>query len=318
MTANPMRRFLEILRGAALLQESNEQSDGQLLTRFVEDRDHLALETLVHRHAPMVWSVCRRNLTRHDDAEDAFQATFLVFLRKAASLRWRELLANWLYGVAYQNCRKVRQTAAKRPAPLPTPDPPMLAPDDGFGPELLTQLDRELSRLPKKYRSAIVLCHLQGKSLRDAAEQMRVAEGTVGSRLARGREMLARRLARPGLTVSATSVAAVLTAQAASAAVPETLLGNTINAATLLASGETVTAGLLSAEGCPLTEGVLHAMRMARCKTSSLVVLLATLVLGGGMAAYHTAAVGQQETETPAPPLVAAPPRGFPEHSKLA
>jgi RNA polymerase sigma factor (sigma-70 family) len=304
MTANPMRKFLDILRGTALLQEGKEQSDGQLLTRFVEDRDDLALETLVHRHAPMVWSVCRRNLTRHADAEDAFQATFLVFLRKAASIRSRELLANWLYGVAYQTTRKVRQTAAKRPVPLPMPERPMAAPDDVFGPELLTQLDRELSRLPEKYRSAIVLCHLQGKSLRDAAEQMRVAEGTVGSRLARGREMLARRLARPGLTVSATSVAAVLTEQAAWAAVPETLLGNTINAATLLASGETVTAGLLSAEVCPLTEGVLHALRMARCKAVSLVLFLTTLVLVGGMAAYHTAAVGQKETETPAPPPV--------------
>jgi RNA polymerase sigma-70 factor (ECF subfamily) len=113
----------------------------------------------------MVWSVCRRNLTRHDDAEDAFQATFLVFLRKAASIRSRELLANWLYGVAYQTSRKARQTDAKRPVPLPTPEPPLVALDDAFGPELLTQLDRELTRLPEKYRSAIVLCHLQGKSL---------------------------------------------------------------------------------------------------------------------------------------------------------
>src|SRR5262245_20303876 len=106
MTANPMRKFLEILRGTALLQEGNEQSDGRLLTLFVEHRDEQALETLVRRHAPMVWSVCQRNLTHHDDAEDAFQATFLVFLRKAASIRARELLANWLYGVAYQTSRK--------------------------------------------------------------------------------------------------------------------------------------------------------------------------------------------------------------------
>ena len=91
MTANPMRKFLDILRGTALQQEGKEQSDDQLLTRFVEDRDDLALETLVHRHAPMVWSVCRRNLTYQDDAEDAFQATFLVFFRKAASIRSREL-----------------------------------------------------------------------------------------------------------------------------------------------------------------------------------------------------------------------------------
>jgi Cu/Ag efflux pump CusA len=213
------------------------------------------------------------------------------------------LLANWLYGVAYQTSRKARQTAAKSPVPLPTPEPPTAAPDDAFGPELLSQLDRELSRLPEKYRSAIVLCHLKGKSLGDAAAQMRVAEGTVGSRLARGREMLRQRLARSGLTVAATSVAAVLTEQAAPAAVPETLLGKTINAATLLASGKTVTAGLLSARVCPLAEGVLHAMWMARCKAVSLLVLLAALVLGVGMAAYYMVAVGQK-AETPASPLV--------------
>jgi RNA polymerase sigma factor (sigma-70 family) len=304
MTANPMRKFLDLLRGTALLQEGKEQSDGQLLTRFVEDRDPLALETLVRRHAAMVWSVCRRNLTRQQDAEDAFQATFLVLLRKAASLRAPELLANWLYGVAYQTSRKLRQTAAKRPVPVPAPEPSIVAPDDAFGPELLSQLDRELSRLPEKYRSAIVLCHLEGKSLRDAAALMRVAEGTVGSRLARGREMLARRLVRSGATVSATSAAAVLTAQAASAAVPATLLGNTLNAATLLASGETVTAGLLSAEACRLSEGVLHTLRMARCKAAGLVLLVTMLVLGVGIVAYHMVAVGQRDTETPAPPPV--------------
>jgi RNA polymerase sigma factor (sigma-70 family) len=310
-----MRKFLDILCCRGLLQQGNDQSDGQLLTHFVEDRDELALETLVRRHAPMVWRVCRRNLTRHDDAEDAFQATFLVFLRKAASIRSRELLANWLYGVAYQTSRKVRQSAAKLPMPLPTPEPPLVAPDDTFGPELLTQLDRELSRLPEKYRSAIVLCHLQGKSLRDAAEQMHVAEGTVGSRLARGREMLARRLARPGVTVSATSLAAVLAEQAASAAVPDALQARTVQVLGQLAAGAAVADGLLSTGASTLADGLLRSLTVAKKKMVTVWLLLATLVLVSVAAAYHNL-VGQgtmpMEPPEPAPqPLKAS--RGEPD-----
>jgi RNA polymerase sigma factor (sigma-70 family) len=295
MTANPMRKVLEILSDTALLQEGYEQRDGQLLKRFVEHRDALALETLVRRHAPMIWSVCRRNLTRLADVEDAFQATFLVFLRKAASIRSRDLLANWLYGVAYQTCRKLRQTAAKLPGPLPMPEPTTAAPDNAFGPELLTQLDRELSRLPEKYRSAIVLCHFQGKSLREAAEQMQVAEGTVGSRLTRGREMLARRLTRSGLTVSATSVAAVLTIQAASAGVPEALLTNTIKAVGQLAAGQVAVDALLSSGARTLADGVLHSLTLAKKKTAVVWLLLAAVVLGSGATAYY--AWAEQETK---------------------
>jgi RNA polymerase sigma factor (sigma-70 family) len=278
MTANPMRKFLDILRGTVLLQENEDQSDGQLLKRFVECRDNLALETLVRRHAPMVWSVCRRNLARQDDAEDAFQATFLVFLRKAASIRGRELLANWLYGVACQTCRKARQTAAKRPVPLPTPEPPMVTPDDAFGPELRSKLDRELSRLPEKYRSAIVLCHLEGKSLRDAAQQMRVAEGTIGSRLSRGREMLARRLARPGVNVPAIAVAAVLTEQAASAAEPGALLGSLIQAVGQMAAGQAA-AGPIPPKVAALAEGVLKTIFLKKLKAAMLIFALVTGLL---------------------------------------
>jgi RNA polymerase sigma factor (sigma-70 family) len=304
MTANPIRKIVDILRGQALLLEGKDQSDGQLLERFLRDRDRLALETLVHRHAPMVWGVCRRNLA-HDDAEDAFQATFLVLLRKADSIRPREQLANWLYGVAYKTARKARQKVALRYSHEKqmetTPEAPTQAQEDAFEPESLAQLDRALHDLPEKYRTAVVLCALEGKSLRDVALQLRLPPGTVASRLARGREMLAQRLTRHGVSVSATSVAAVLTEQAASGAVPDALLNNTIRAATLLASGETVTAGLLSARVCPLSEGVLRAMTAAKRKAVRVVFLLAGLAMGGGALAYHILPNQPRSPEQPPP-----------------
>jgi hypothetical protein len=108
MAANAIGPFIDHIRRTELCREYSKLSDGQLMQRFVGGRDEVALETLVRRHAPMVWGVCRRKLANHDDAEDAFQATFLVFLRKSASIRSRELLANWLYRVAYKTAGKAR------------------------------------------------------------------------------------------------------------------------------------------------------------------------------------------------------------------
>jgi len=276
VTANPIRKILDIICGTAF----QEQSDAWLLERFVGG-DGVALETLVRRHAAMVWGVCRRNLTHHDDAEDAFQATFLVLLRKAASLRSRERLANWLYGVAYKTACKARQTAAKRGArekQVETmPEPPAEPSDDTFAADLLSHLDRELSGLPDKYRTAIVLCYLQGRTLRDAAQQLRVAEGTIGSRLARGRQMLAQRMIRHGAGLSAGLVAAVCSQQAASGALPTALLTRTIDAVRLIAAEQPVMAGLLSAEASTLSDAVLHAM--AARKTATRILLLASAIL---------------------------------------
>jgi RNA polymerase sigma factor (sigma-70 family) len=309
VTANPILEFLGIFRRTALLRESHEQSDGQLLERFVGG-DGVALETLVRRHAPMVWGVCRRTLARPDDAEDAFQATFLVLLRKAGSIWPREQLANWLYGVAYKTACKARQNAAKRYArekQVETmPEPPAEPPDDVFVPELLAHLDRELNGLPEKYRTAVVLCELQGRTLRDVAQQLRVAEGTVASRLARGRAMLAQRMSRPGPAVSAGSVAAVCSQQAASGAVPQALLTRTVEAVRLVAAGQTVTAGLLSPQVLPLKEGVLHAMAGAKRKAAGVVLLLAGLAMGGGIVTYQILA--SQPSNPLQPPELASQP----------
>jgi RNA polymerase sigma factor (sigma-70 family) len=293
MVPNAIHRFLDRLRQSPLLREGGEETDAQLLEAFLGRQDAGALEALVRRHAPMVWGVCRRTLTHHD-AEDAFQATFLVLVRRAASIRTRELLANWLYGVAHKTVCKARQRAAIRSTREPEmntmPEPQAAeSPECDFGPEHLRLLDEELSRLPEKYRAAIVLCDLEGRARPEAARQLDVPEGTVASRLARGRALLAQRLTRRGLGLSATTVAAVWSEQA-SGAVTEALLTRTINAVGRMAAGQTVTAGLLSTNAPPLTEAVLRALLAPKWKAAAVVLLLAGLALGGGMVIYHAPA----------------------------
>ncbi len=308
MTTNPLVRCLQYIRRSASLRAGDEKTDGLLLAAYIQGRDSLALETLFWRHAPMVWGVCRRTLANHHDAEDAFQATFLVLVRKASSIRSRDLLANWLYGVAQKTAIKARQMAAKRSARerqmTVLPEPPQVdSPDGDFGPELRPLLDEELSRLPDKYRIAIVLCDLEERNRAEVSQQLRLPEGTVASRLARGRALLAKRLVRRGLTVSATSLAAVLTQQAASGSVPALLLTNTVKIILIVAENVTA-AGAISTQVSALTNGVLQAMALAKRKAAGVVVLMAALVLSGGMVTYHLLS-GQ--TVQPNPPEVRKP-----------
>ena len=154
-------------------------------------KDEAAFEALVRRHGPMVLGVCRRVLRNHHDAEDAFQATFLVLVRKAASIVPREMVANWLYGVAYRTALKARSMIARQRVRerqvTEMPEPEAAEPDDCWR-DLQPLLDQELSRLPDKYRVPIVLCDLEGKTGKEAARQLGWPEGTVASRLARGRD----------------------------------------------------------------------------------------------------------------------------------
>jgi RNA polymerase sigma factor (sigma-70 family) len=162
------------LRRAALRQDEGDLTDGQLLACFIERREQTAIAALVQRHGPMVWGVCRRMLRNHHDAEDAFQATFLVLVRKAVSIRQREMMANWMYGVAHQTAMKARAMIAKRRTrekqgtALPEPQ----APEQDTRNDLQPLLDQELSRLPDRYRVAIVLCDLEGKTRREAPSNL--------------------------------------------------------------------------------------------------------------------------------------------------
>src|SRR3984957_6413205 len=230
MAAGHLSEVIQHLRRTVLLREAAELTDGQLLESFISRREGAALEALVRRHGPMVWGVCRRVLSNYHDAEDAFQATFLVLVRRAASLASPELLANWLYGVAHQTAIKARATLAKRKMRerqvTEMPEPAGVEQD--LWNDLQPLLDQELSHLPDKYRGVIVLCDLEGKTRKEVAGQLGCAEGTVASRLARARIMLAKRLTQQGVALSGAVLAAVLAQQAASASVPNSVIDSTI------------------------------------------------------------------------------------------
>jgi RNA polymerase sigma factor (sigma-70 family) len=284
MATGQMNRVIQYLRGTMGPRDGAGLSDAQLLTAYLSRHDQAALAALVHRHGPLVWGACRRVLRSHHDAEDAFQATFLVLVRKAASIASRELLANWLYGVAYQTALKARATAARRRERerqgAGMPEPAVAEPD--VARDLRPILDEELSRLPDKYRAVIVLCDLEGKTRKEAARQLRCPEGTVAGRLVRARVLLAKRLTRRGVALSSGALAAVLAQNLVSASVPMVLVSSTLKAASQWAAGQA--AGAIAVQVAALTEGVLKAMLLRKIK-AALVVLLGVILVGLGSGA---------------------------------
>jgi RNA polymerase sigma factor (sigma-70 family) len=277
MATSPMTEVLQDLRRAGL-------TDGQLLEDFISRRDGDALAALVRRHGPMVWGVCRRVLRNYHDAEDAFQVTFLVLVRRAASVVPREMVANWLYGVAHQTALKARATAARRKGRerQVTQMPEPAAVEQQPWRDLQPLLDEELSHLPDKYRAVLVLCDLEGKTRKEAARQLGVPEGTVAGRLARARTMLAKRLVRRGLARSGGCLAVVLAQNAASASVPAAVASSTITAARLAAAGQATAAGVISAQVAALTEGVLKAMILNKLRGVLVALVLVSAILVGG------------------------------------
>jgi RNA polymerase sigma factor (sigma-70 family) len=290
-----MNGVIQHLRRAVLLRDGAVQTDEQLLTDYISRHEEAALAALVHRHGPMVWGVCRRVLANHHDAEDAFQATFLVLVRRAVSIASRELLANWLYGVAYQTAVKARASVAKkkvRERQVSEMPEPAVREHDNWN-DLQPLLDQELNRLPDIYRAVIVLCDLEGKTRKEAAQQLDLPEGTVGSRLARARVLLAKRLTQRGVVVSGGALAAVLSQYVASAGVPNMVVSSTIKAATLFAAGHLTATGVISANAVALTEGVLKAMLLTKLKIASAVVFLIAVV---GVAAWAGGSTGATAT----------------------
>ena len=281
-------------RTLALAAAGGESSDGQLLEAYAADRDGEAFAELVRRHGPMVWGVCRRLLANRQDAEDAFQATFLVLVRKPASVRPADQVGSWLHGVAVRAARKAGRVAARRRERQVESLPDTATSSEGIWSELVPVLDREVARLPEKYRLPVVLCDLEGATRQEAAARLGWPEGTVAGRLARAREVLARRLGRHRLSVSGGALIAALSGGEACAAVPAGLFDSTIQAA----------GGSFRPEAVALAKGVMRAMSLIKLITLAAVVVAAVVV--GGVVLRAQPAPGDPPQD-PAKPGPAAP-----------
>ena len=284
-----MHAILRQVCRAACLSMGDARSDAQLLESLLSHRDEVAFEALVRRHGPMVLGVCRRVAGNAHDAEDAFQATFVLLVRRAASLHSRQLLPGWLCKVAYRTALHTRTMAKKRRAKeqQAAQQPRTQAVDDGPPEELLARLDEELNRLPDRYRLPVVLCELQGRSRKQAAQLLGLPTGTVSWRLAHARKLLAQRLARYGTMLSAGAVTAVLS-QSAAPAVPVAL----VRAVTLQA----VMTGMIPAPIQVLTERVVKAMLLSKLKVVWGVVL-AVVVSAGAVGMMYRPAVAADPQE---------------------
>jgi len=264
-------------------------TDRQLLECFIDDSDEAAFDGLVRRHRRVVWGVCRRFLPREQDAEDAFQAVFLILARKARAIRKREAVGSWLYGVAYRTALRARRALGRSPlgsfASLPG-DVPSRATGEPWHEaafrELQQVLDEEVQRLPDKYRAPFVLCCLEGMSRGEAARALGWKLGTLSGRLSLARQRLVKRLARRGVKLSAALTAAALATNTAAAAAPTILMHATANGALATVTG--TTAGTtVSPAALTLAETVIRTMTMAKLRTA-LATFLALSVFVAGVA----------------------------------
>jgi RNA polymerase sigma factor (sigma-70 family) len=297
VTGRDIGAALRRLRSLLGAPDAGQPGDGDLLRRYVADRDEAAFEELLRRYGPMVLGVCRRVLADPADAEDAFQATFLVLVRRPGAVRDGERLGSWLYGVAYRVAVRARaQARARRARHRELNDMPA---DESASPpvenEVRALIDEEVMRLPRRYREAVVCCYLQGRTQEEAAGLLGWPRGTVSTRLNRARDLLRVRLSRRGLVLSAGVVVGLL----AQAAVPAGLLGSTLRLV-----GHALAGAALPAGAAALADATLRQLSRRKFH-AALVVTLALAVAGGGaLAAFfrHDAPPGDPP---PGPPVAA-------------
>jgi RNA polymerase sigma factor (sigma-70 family) len=293
-----LEHLIARLRATTARSEAGGLTDAELLQRWTQRHDEAAFELLVLRHGRLVLSVCQRLLNRADDVEDAFQTTFLVLVRKGGGIARRQALAAWLHTVALRAALAAR-ARQRRESVAPVPDD--LAAQDSVHAEtreLRAALDEEVRRLPEIYRTAFVLCHLEGLTHEEAARELGLSVGTVGSRLTRARQRLRNRLAGRGLAPSTLAVPSLTTL------IPAQLARGTVRAALAVAVGGPVD-GVVPARVVSLTEGVLRAMLSTKLKTACAVLLSLSVLVVGGRAVGHWALHAQ--TPRTAEPSIVAP-----------
>ena len=299
MAGGPLTQWVRDLHQRG---DTDRLPDVELLRRFVSDGSEDAFSAIVRRHGPLVLSLCQQLLPDAHDAEDAFQATFVVLVRKASSIARGELLANWLYGVAQRVAMRARLTASRRRS-RETPVAELADPRTPLEPgvrEIWTALHDEIARLPTKYRLPVVLCYLEGKTHDEAAVALDWPKGTVAGRLARARDLLHRRLVRRGLAVPAGGIVVLLWAGSSPAAVPASLVSACVAAALAFAAGGPISASVLH-----LTEGVLKAMFLTKVKNVMLVGVLGLVLIA--VSAGVLAANALDRDPLPEAPVAQAP-----------
>jgi RNA polymerase sigma factor (sigma-70 family) len=277
-------------------RRANDSPDQELLERFIDRRDESAFAALLRRHGTMVLGVCRSLLPNEADAEDAFQATFLIFATKARSIRKTCSLASWLHGVAYRTAHRARTEFARRHKhERRAVQPEATRPDEMTWPEVQRALHEELNGLSERYRQPLTLCYLQGRTLEEAAAQLGLGKSTLKVRLERGRAVLRARLVGRGLGTAGVLLAAAWPG-AAEAGLPATLLGSTTSAALAVTAGQTPAAAS-TARVADWTAGGLRAMRST--KLTRIVAVVAALALAGSGAGWlaYAARVDPPATE---------------------
>jgi RNA polymerase sigma factor (sigma-70 family) len=286
MNSNPLPAGIRHLRDRMAAQGRNGESDEQLLHAFTTRRDEDAFAVLVRRHGPMVLHVCRRVLEQQQDAEDAFQAVFLLLAKSAAGLRNKSSLAGFLHGAAYRIALTAKRSAARRRkhegslGARTEPRSPLDPAEELSWREVRTLLDEEIARLPDKYRTVFVLCYLENLSQAEAARRLGLKERTLSSRLTEACKQLGRRLARRGVELTAVLSAMALAQQSASA-LPAGLTATTIKAALATATGEGF-AGIVSSSVVELVQSATASVILGKAKMATALLLTATLLAGAG------------------------------------
>jgi RNA polymerase sigma factor (sigma-70 family) len=299
MSSTQVGAVLRHLRKLATDRKDHELPDHQLLERFARNQDGDAFAALLGRHGPMVLGVCRSVLREPHDAEDAFQATFLLLAQKAGSIHRREAVSAWLYRVAYHLAVRAKANAARRrilerrAVTMPSADPVL----DLSLREVRTLLFEELEELPEHYRAPLVLCGLEEKPLDEAARLLGWTRGAVKGRLQRGRELLRARLRRRGLELPVGLAATALALHTASGKVSAALADATLRSAVKIAVGGGVVAGVVSAPVAALVQGASRSMFPGNAKIATILLLAASLAAVAFGVLRHRAAAADPPTD---------------------